>query len=453
MPFGAHGRRAGASAPSVSRKLPGVSAITVSGASLGGDWKNMIEAPGAWGCRGWGDCRPIRNPGADANGASRPRELRSPVRSAARTACPRRQHACATRLSYRHHPRRTVRRPRHDVRSPELSTTAPVDRAFCLRRAAGARQAGCDHRRQPHRSGCRGPSTWRAARSHVRPGPRRTAEALARAPAGAPRQVNYAVFAADLGVRDGAFDVVIVPDLSAFADPADVLRRVRRLCAPGGVAVLVAPNTRLASRWFLDPPSSETNRVGPGYYELFDLVSLQFAKVRMIGQAPFVGYTVAELGASDEPDVSVDTSLLAASEEPEQFIAIASDRTIVLEPYSVVELPWQAVAASLAPLSRGPSDPVGLEAALKTSEQRVAELAALLDQARSTPATQPALTDTQQLEARLKDAEARAGDNHVRSERLMQQLHDLEEELRKQRDRGTRLSKQVDDERRARTKG
>jgi len=32
--------------------------------------------------------------------------------------------------------------------------------------------------------------------------------------------VAHAVLTDDLGVRDGAFDVVVVPDLSIFADPA-----------------------------------------------------------------------------------------------------------------------------------------------------------------------------------------------------------------------------------------
>src|ERR1700679_3953821 len=164
----------------------------------------------------------------------------------------------------------------------------------------------------------------------------RVAEALARAarPSGAarPHPIAYAVLAGDLGVRDGAFDVVIVPDLSLFDDAADALRRARRLVPPSGVAVFVVPNAGGVARRLL--PDARTGArsstlgadgkaVGPlGYYELFDLVSLQFAKVRMIGQAPFVGYTVADFAPSGEPEVSVDTSLLASSEEPEHFLAI-----------------------------------------------------------------------------------------------------------------------------------
>src|SRR5690349_2710904 len=70
----------------------------------------------------------------------------------------------------------------------------------------------------------------------------RVAEALARRGAERPQAVSYAVFEGDLGVRDGAFDVVVIPDLSLFSDPADVLRRARRLISPSGAAVVVSPN-------------------------------------------------------------------------------------------------------------------------------------------------------------------------------------------------------------------
>src|SRR6185295_2528577 len=53
---------------------------------------------------------------------------------------------------------------------------------------------------------------------------------------------------------------------------------------------------------------------------------------------------------------------------------------------------------------------------------------------------------------RARELEARAGDNHVRAERLTSQIRDLEEELRRQRDRGTKLSKLLDDEKKLRTK-
>jgi hypothetical protein len=300
----------------------------------------------------------------------------------------------------------------------------------------------------------------------------RVAEALARSAPGRAHQVAHAVLAGDLGVRDGAFDVVIVPDLSLFADPADAIRRARRLVPASGVAAFVTPNTGGAAQRLV-PGGSDAEPAGKlGYYELFDLVSLQFAKVRMIGQAPFVGYTVADFAPNGDPEVSVDTSLLVSSEEPEHFIAVGSDRVIPLEDYAVVELPWSDVSAALArrparaaaELARAQveADAAGVRAAALGAEvaalrEREASLIVLVSEAEartSIAATRAAELEVavESREARLHEIEARAGDNHVRAERLTNQIRDLEEELRRQRDRGTKLHKLLDDEKKARTK-
>jgi chromosome segregation ATPase/SAM-dependent methyltransferase len=301
----------------------------------------------------------------------------------------------------------------------------------------------------------------------------RTAEALARSAPGRPHQVAYAVLAGDLGVRDGAFDAVLVPDLSLFSDPADVMRRARRLAAASGVAVFVTPNAGARGRRLVRGDEGAAARAAGalGYYELFDLVSLQFAKVRMVGQAPFVGYTVAEFAPAGEPEVSVDTSLLTASEEPEHFIAIASDRAVALDAYAVIELPWREVAGAIGAEEEAASARVSERLALAEAQARLALVSAELDKAREREGEAARVIEAREQalgalsarveelggevagrEARLRDVEARAGDNHVRAERLVGQVRDLEEELVRQRDRGTRLSKQLDDEKRARQK-
>jgi predicted nucleic acid-binding Zn-ribbon protein len=295
----------------------------------------------------------------------------------------------------------------------------------------------------------------------------RAAEALAKVDPGRSSPVSYALLGDDLGVRDGAFDVVIVPDLALFADPAELLRRTRKLCAASGAAIVGTRNARVEGRRLIEPREGARGKAPPGYYELYDLVSLQFAKVRMIGQAPFVGYTVADFAASGELEVSVDTSLLGASEEPEYFIAVAGDRSIALDAYTVVGLPWAEVAQGFG----------GGEAGGRREEERLAlteaqtkllvlgaELEALRDRqrsenesrAQSATGLSARVAELEQeiagREGRLREIESRAGDNHVRAERLAHQIRDLEEELRRQRDRGTRLTKQLDDEKRARTK-
>ncbi|HLM72113.1 MAG TPA: methyltransferase domain-containing protein, partial [Polyangiaceae bacterium] len=180
----------------------------------------------------------------------------------------------------------------------------------------------------------------------------RAAEALARAAnqkahgpdarlGGPPApHITFAALGAELGVRDGAFDVVVIPDLSLWSDPAEILRRARRLVSPSGVAVVVSPNPEAEARLLAtEKPSHEGDP--PTYYELYDLVSLQWSVVRMLGQAPFVGYTVADFAPEGEVSVAVDTSLLEATEQPEWFIAIGSERAVDLEAYALVQVPLE----------------------------------------------------------------------------------------------------------------
>ncbi|WP_437597994.1 hypothetical protein WMF28_35405 [Sorangium sp. So ce590] len=287
----------------------------------------------------------------------------------------------------------------------------------------------------------------------------RVAEKLARSASSRQPHPSFAVFDGDLGVRDGAFDTLVIPDLSIFSDPAEILRRARRLTAANGAAVIASPNPDVA-RGLL--PAGARRGAAPGYYALYDLVALQFKQVRMVGQAPFVGYTVAEFAPKGEPEVSVDTSILDGSEEPEWFIAVAGERLPRLDAFAVIELPFAGFPVAAAGPSvealteaEGRAERLGGELAeLRTRHQRDRNDAGT--RAESAVATAARLAEAEaELEARgarLREVEARAGDTHVRAERLAHQIRDMEEELRGQRDRATRLSKQLDDEKRVRTK-
>jgi SAM-dependent methyltransferase len=286
----------------------------------------------------------------------------------------------------------------------------------------------------------------------------RTAEAIARAAGDRGKTVSRAVLEGDLGVRDGAFDVVVVPDLALFNDRADLLRRARRLVGTAGTAVVASPNPE-ASRRLVPQPGSAS--APPTYYELYDLVSLQFPVVRMIGQAPFVGYTVADFAAGGaDLEVSVDASLLETTEEPEWFVAVASERKVAVDAFVVVELPLADVREALGAGAVAPAD----TRALAEVEARASSLATELSlqkeqrrteaheaQARATSA-EARVAELESRLDKLKDVDTRAGDAHVRAERLTHQIRDLEEELRRQRDRGTKLTKQLEDEKKARTK-
>jgi len=65
----------------------------------------------------------------------------------------------------------------------------------------------------------------------------------------------------------------------------------------------------------------------------------------MLGQAPFVGYAVVEFSVED-PEPTIDTSLAETEgKDPDWFIVLASDRTIRLDPFALIELPRTAALA------------------------------------------------------------------------------------------------------------
>ncbi len=262
----------------------------------------------------------------------------------------------------------------------------------------------------------------------------------------------------DFDVRDGAFDVAIVPDLATIDDPAALVARLRRLVGVEGVAIVAARNPESGARGDSDARSDAR---ALDYYELYDLVSLQFASVRMIGQVPFHGVAIAELGEADgAPQVSVDTQLVPEADPPELFIALASQRDVRLDPYAIVQLP--RAAAGVESRSAAPGSGVAaaalaeaqlraevLESQLEEQRARLTKLAAAESRGARADELDAALQSTT---AKLREVESRAGDSHVHTERLGHDLRALEEELKRQRDRAIRLTRELEDEKKARTK-
>jgi hypothetical protein len=125
-----------------------------------------------------------------------------------------------------------------------------------------------------------------------------------------------------IGVRDGAFDLVLVPAAHLVTDFVGLLRELRRILAQEGCAlVLFGASSTL------------------GYEDAFDQIQLQFAHVRMFAQVPFRGVLMAELGAVDV-DVTVDQSA-APPGAPVNFVAVLSHAELALESYSLIALPEQ----------------------------------------------------------------------------------------------------------------
>lgn len=249
------------------------------------------------------------------------------------------------------------------------------------------------------------------------PDPQRTAENVARSPQQGSSRVSYVVLDEDLDAHAGAFDVVVVADLAEFAEPLAVVRQARELLGRRGVAVVAAPNRRASGRDGDRRRSTE----GLDYYELYDALAAEFAKVRTLGQAPFVGYTLADFAAEAEPAVTIDSSLCADPEEPQWFVMVAGDGPFEFDPYTLVQVP---AATGVRWLGDGAPDVdrAADTAALAEARLQIEVLSAELD----------GLREQRRRETRL--AEQRRADATSASSRAAE----LEGALREQREQLTR---------------
>jgi len=153
----------------------------------------------------------------------------------------------------------------------------------------------------------------------------------------------------ELAAREASVDLVLVEHLGAF-DARSVVEKAKNLLAVRGVALFVTPN-REARRPLL--PAAEPAAAPLDYYALYDLVKAEFEVVRMLGQAPFVGYAVVDFAPDVEPEPVVDSDFVPrGSEEPELFVAVAARHRPNLPGHALVQLPLESVLLHAAPAER-----------------------------------------------------------------------------------------------------
>ena len=208
-----------------------------------------------------------------------------------------------------------------------------------------------------------------------------------------------------LDFRDGAFDFALVAELAEVPSAALVLSQVRRILERSG-SVLV--RTRDAASGGIE------------YADLFDLVSLEFPYVAMIGEVPFGGVAFAELGA-DAPEVSVD-SQLADTPSPRAYLAFGSYEPRTLDGYSIVQLPSTALQADAG---NGRSVPVYADS---QGDSQAGETASML-------------ADAAEL---VLDARARELEDAETVARLTGEIYALREELDREGEKGMRLAMELE---------
>jgi len=233
-------------------------------------------------------------------------------------------------------------------------------------------------------------------------------------------------------------DLVLVVDLGVFDDPGEVVAFARAMTGDTGVALIRGENretTPEATRAF-------------DYYELFELVAGPFSTVRMVAELAFDGVALVALGEeTDEPPaVSVDTQLADGDRSVVAFVAVASEREITLDPYSIIELPpgdgegeapsnlWSSTVSE----ARGLADALerrleeqtarsaDLEVELAARSERLSSLAAEVDALRA--AVDAAAISTSEVEDLTRRAE-HAGALAERVDRVEHRAATLEREL------------------------
>jgi chromosome segregation ATPase len=243
--------------------------------------------------------------------------------------------------------------------------------------------------------------------------------------------------AGEFDVRDGAFDVAIVPDLLVAQAPAEFLARLRRLLSKGGSALI---GTRAESE---SPEAVE-------YYELYDRVALQFSHVRMIAEVPFAGVALADLSLEgDAPEVTVETQLEGDPSPPERFFALASQDDVRLSEYAIVQLPLTTRGSRG---QAGPRSDAGnvARAALAQAQLRATLLETQIDELKAKGLRQAEgvlsahrgaelQAELAEESARRRDADARAAEHYLRAERLSNEAREASAELTRERDRAALL--------------
>jgi hypothetical protein len=218
----------------------------------------------------------------------------------------------------------------------------------------------------------------------------------------------------ELALRERSFDLALVENLAAHAEAASLLKRIRRTLTGRGAAIVACPNPDVRLRLLSDPSSSNKTL---DYYALYDAVAELFPFVRMLGQMPFVGYALADFGTEREPEPTIDSGFVpGGAEEPEWFIALASEHQTRLDEFAVIQLPFRAALGStkIVVLEQQLRASVAAE---RRSRERLAELEAQprAGDARMRPVRVPEPADVVELrreierrEAWIKGLEARA---------------------------------------------
>ncbi|HYP78402.1 MAG TPA: hypothetical protein VER12_20660 [Polyangiaceae bacterium] len=230
-------------------------------------------------------------------------------------------------------------------------------------------------------------------------------------------QISFSSLAdSDLSLQDSGFDLALIDNLAGY-DPLPLLRTAKRALASRGVAIVACPNPEAAFP-LLRASSSDVAGTGLDYYALYDAVAAEFEHVRMLGQTPFVGYAIADFSASGEPEPALDTSFVpGGAEEPDFFIALASNQEVRLDEFAVIQLPTRRVLRSISPSPARAAALPNEDVATKTREAELLRLNQWIKELESRASTADERADHSEAELEGERAKLEAEREKLEAER------------------------------------
>lgn len=251
--------------------------------------------------------------------------------------------------------------------------------------------------------------------------PRRVAHAAAHR---GQRRVSYAQLT-ESAFRDGSYDCAIVEDVGALADPQRVLLGVRRALSQRGIALLCAPSDEGTSGLL----GSQAGTLDVERLE--DLALRVFEDALLLGQAPFVGYSIVSLSLDGPPEPALDNELLGrAGDHADFYVAVCGTREALsrvdFEDMTIVQLPAAPALVTSEASHRSRAE---------RASQRIRELEAELKSLRNhggsieieqlTRKLEERDSWIRELEGRARSAEGRAEDAEAERERIENDLRTL----------------------------
>lgn len=247
------------------------------------------------------------------------------------------------------------------------------------------------------------------------------------------RRISYAPLS-DGALRDGSYDCTIVENAEIREDFSTLAAGVARSISSRGIAVFCTQNDEVSTGLL------GAKRANLRFEQFSETLEQAFEQHLLLGQAPFLGYSVVSLDLDQPPEPILDNAYLGGeADDPDFYIALCgSAETLAelsLEDMSIVQLSAARFVTD---------NESAHQEALKRASRRAEELENdLASERRNREAseTERLVGELEerdawilQLESRSQSADARADDAQAQADELQQQLEDALSALSDARD-------------------